>query len=130
MRYIFKRAMSVTLTLCLLLTLIPAFSPPAFAATADLTLDFGYSKSTIAPGEEVTITVSLANYNDPGIFPMESIAVEMLVDTDILEYVDGSASDLASAGSPGILGRNSLKSITLFYYEINRRCFGRNILYP
>jgi len=91
-----KRATSIIMALCMMAALIPALGPTALAATENLTLNFSYSASTVAPGEEVTVTVSLANYTDTSIFLLDALSVEMELDTAKLEFVAGSATTIAT----------------------------------
>ncbi|MCL2055222.1 MAG: Ig-like domain-containing protein [Oscillospiraceae bacterium] len=100
-RPILKRAFSGALAAMLVVTFMPeAFMLKTSAATADLRLSFDYPAS-IAPGGEATISVALANYSDPSIGSLRSIQVDVLLDTDLVEYVAGSAeSTLTTATSP------------------------------
>jgi len=43
-------------------------------------------KTELAPGEETTITVSLANYTDLGLKAILDFSIEILIDTDKLEF--------------------------------------------
>ena len=96
-----KRSLSIILTLCMAVSILAAFPLTAFGAEQNglgLDLDLG-GVTGVSPGDEVTVRVSLLNYDGPEIGALYSINVVMDIDEDQFTFV--SLNDDALFGSMG-----------------------------
>ena len=119
MKPTFGRNLKRTAVFALLLAIIFSLTAPVLATDGaeNLKLSFTLSKAAIAPGEEMTVAVALANY-DAAMTGLRAIGVEITWDADALEIVPGSPATLLTTSASMILttAYNESAGMVVFTY--------------
>jgi len=89
-----------------------------FTAAEELELGWSLSKGDIKPGEEVEVTVSLKNYSATSILGIMGMQIDVLLDTDLVQYVASSAKTTATGNSGDMISAtyNVTKKKVIFIY--------------
>ena len=79
-----KRILSLLMVLTLVFSLMSGIT--VFAADDILNTSLSFSKDTVAPGDTVTVTVSLTNYNSTfaASYPISALQIDVAVDTSLV----------------------------------------------
>ncbi|MDR0913971.1 MAG: InlB B-repeat-containing protein [Oscillospiraceae bacterium] len=112
-----KRGLSLIVALLLLINLIVP-GTAVLAAQSELALSLTAATNTIAPGEEVVITVELQNYSGGDMADILGLQVDVLLDTTLVDFVASSATVVATANSGDLInaGYNSTNKKVIFQY--------------
>ena len=94
-----KRVLSLFIVLALVFSLMSGFT--VFAADDTLNTSLSFSQETAAPGDTVTVTVSLTNYNSTfaASYPISALQIDVAVDTSLVTV--SNVTTLETSGAFG-----------------------------
>ena len=94
-----KRILSLLMVLTLVFSLMSGIT--VFAEDDILNTSLSFSKDTVAPGDTVTVTVSLTNYNSTfaASYPISALQIDVAVDTSLVTV--SNVTTLETSGAFG-----------------------------
>gem|GEM_PF-362518 len=118
-----KLFLPMMIAVMLLINIISPLSVSLTHATnSELELEWSMDKENVNANEEVEITVSLKNYDNIDISEIKGMQIDVLLDTNLVEFVASSVNVMATASVGDILSatyNGTNKKVIFMYASLN-----------